>query len=99
MRKWLPLIKELAGPLLGLTFIGLMTWFGISELYRVLTTGELLARFGRGGGERGYVMLISFETSPANFVIAVGVHLVMVAAGMYCWVRFWNKARSWWNAK
>jgi hypothetical protein len=98
MRKWLPLIKEIRNALLGLGFLSFITWFGLAEIYRVVTTGELLARFG-GRGERGYTRLISFETSPVNFVLGVALHLVMAGLGLYFWFLLWRKARLWWDAK
>lgn len=98
MRRWLPLLKQITGVLAGLGVISCLTWFGMSEIYRVLTTGELLARYG-SKGVRGYTKLISFETSPVDFTLGVGAHLVMAGLGIFFWIMLWRRTRAWWAAK
>lgn len=98
MERWLSLTKQVTVILVGLGVLAFMTWLGISQLYRLLSTGQLLGRF-RSSGSPSYSRPISFESDPLNFVGALGISVVMTVFGLYVFGVLCLRIRQWWKAK
>jgi hypothetical protein len=81
----------------GVAFIVFMAWLGLSELYRCYTTGELLARSGRGSTTRW--QLITYESDPFNFVGLFAIDVVLAALGLTLCVMMCLRIREWWGNK
>jgi hypothetical protein len=98
MRSLLPVVKTIATVVVGLGLVAVMTWWGLSQLYRVLSTGELFSRL-YGPGYVGWSRLISFESDPIHFVVALGMSVLVTAFGLYVFWQLFVKVRGWWSAR
>lgn len=100
MLRWWPLIKQCATILVGLSVLAYMTWLGFSQLLRVATTGQLLARYGgRRSSGPSYSKIISYDDAPVDFIATCGLAIFLAGFGALIWVKLWLRARKWWNAK
>jgi hypothetical protein len=91
-------MKTIATVVVGLGLVVVTTWFGLSQLYRVLSTGELFSRL-YGPGYAGYSKLISFESDPIHFVAALGASVLVTAFGLFVFAQLFLKVRRWWSAR
>jgi hypothetical protein len=98
MRKLLPVVKTIATVVVGLGLVVVTTWWGLTQLYRVLSTGELFSRL-YGPGYVGWSRLISFESDPIHFVAALGASVLVTAFGLYFFSQLIVKVRRWWSAR
>jgi hypothetical protein len=98
MRRLLPVVKTIATVVVGLGLVVVTTWWGLSQLYRVLSTGELFSRL-YGPGYVGWSRLISFESDPIHFVAALGASVLATAFGLYVFSQLFVKVRRWWSAR
>jgi hypothetical protein len=98
MRRLLPVVKTIATVVVGLGLVAVTTWWGLSQLYRVLSTGELFSRL-YGPGYVGWSRLVSFESDPIYFVAALGASVLATALGLYLFSQLFAKVRRWWSAR
>lgn len=99
MSRWWPILKQIATALVGLGLLAYMTWSGITQLCRWLSSGQLMARYG---GRRGVPLsfeLIAYEDAPLDFALNLGFAMVMAGVGTFIWVKLCFRARQWWTAK
>lgn len=97
MRKLLPVVKTITTVVIGLGLTVFTTWWGLTQLYRALSTGELFSRL-YGPGYIGWSRLISFESDPIHFVAALGTSVLVTAFGLYVFSQIAVKVRRWWCA-
>jgi hypothetical protein len=98
MRELLPVVKTITTLVVGLGLVVVTTSWGLNQLYRVLSTGELFSR-GYGPGYTGWSRLISFENDPIQFVGALGASVLVTAFGLCVFWQIVVKARRWWCAR
>ena len=98
MRKLLLIVKTITTVVIGLGLTVVTTWWGLTQLYRVLSTGELFSRL-YGPGYIGWSRIISFETDPIHFVAALCTSVLVTAFGFYVFSQVVVKLRGWWRAR
>jgi hypothetical protein len=98
MAGWLTIIKSLGSYVAGLGASAFLAWFGLSQLCRWYTTGELLASF-RGTGGLSEWQLITYESHPFNFVSLFAIYVMVAALGLtFCAMQYLT-FRKWWRNK
>src|SRR5262245_8139169 len=90
MRRWLQVAKTIATVVVGLPLVAFVTWLGLAQLCRVVTTGELYSR-GYGPGYVGWSRLISFESDPIHFLAALGTSVLVTAFGLFVFAQLFFK--------
>ena len=98
MQRMLSVARTIATVGVGLGAVVVLTWWGIRQLYRVLSTGELYTRL-YGPGYAGWSRLISFESDPVYFVPALVMAVLMTAFGLFVFAQAFLKVRRWWIAR
>lgn len=89
MSDWWPRLKMTGTIILGCAAILSMMWLSISQLYLVVSTGQLYAR------SYGYSNLVSFENAPYRFLSALGLALLLTTFGLYILAKAFQKVREW----
>ena len=92
-------MKTIATVVVGLGLIAVTTWWGLSQLYRVLSTGELFSRLYGPGYVVGWSELISFDSDPIHFVAALGASVLVTVCGLFVFAQLFLKIRRWWSAR
>jgi hypothetical protein len=98
MRKLRQTVKTITTVIVGLGLVVITTWWGLAQLYRVLSTGELFSR-SYGSGYMGWSSLISFESHSIHFVGALGARVLVSAFGLYVISQLVVKVRRGWSAR
>ncbi len=89
MSDWWLRLKMIGTIIFGFTVILFMMWLSLSQLYLVLSTGQLYAR------SYGYSDLVSYENAPYRFLSALGLALLLTAFGLYFLAKGFQKVREW----
>lgn len=89
MNNWWPRLKMTGTITFGFAIILLMMWLSLSQLYLVVSTGQLYAR------SYGYSDLVSFDNAPYRFLSALGIALLLTTFGLYLLAKGFQKVREW----
>lgn len=96
MAGWLTVIRSIGGYAAGWAVIVLTAWLGLSELWRCVTTGELLVSF-RGGDRLTRWQLITYDSHPFEFVTHLSISLLMAVVGLAFCAGQCLAIRKWWR--
>jgi fumarate reductase subunit C len=89
MRDWWRRLRTIGTITAGFAAVIFMMWLSISQLYLVISTGQLHAR------SYGYSELVSFQSDTARFLSALGIAVLLTTFGLFILAKGTLKIREW----
>ena len=91
------MLKTIATLAVGLPLVALATALAASRLYQGLAIGQISTRIS--GLDTGYARLISFDSDPIQFTLALIAAALVVAFGLFVFAGVMAKGWRWFSCR